>query len=242
MTAIIARHSNTAREGIEESDYAQYLRLEWQLFMREPARWRAILDALGGVGATRVLDIGSGAAQELLPLLETSPLLAVAIDRAPEASIVARDLYANRSFAGRIAFVRAQAEGLPCVSSTFDCVICRLALPYTSNAAALAEMARVLRTGGLVLLQFHHARFYVHELIKAVSSLSPRHAVHNAAVLVAGSAYWATGKQPRARLIGGEVFQTLGMLRREAERCGLRLRNQTSNSNPWTPSVILVKH
>ncbi len=45
-------------------------------------------------------------------------------------------------------------------SPSVDLVICRLTLQYTDNSRTLAEVARVLRLEGRVLLKFHHARYY----------------------------------------------------------------------------------
>ena len=223
-----------------DDDYVRYLRTEWNLFDRDPSRARAALETVGNAKLARVLDVGCGAAQELLPFLETRDVLGVAVDKVGGAGVVARHLFADRRLVGRMVFVQAQAEHLPCRSSSFDLVICRLVLPYTSNANALAEMARVLREGGMIVLQFHHARFYVWELIRAIRHFKVRAAVHNLVVLVAGATYWATGAQPRTAFVA-EVFQTVGTLKRELARHGLQLREVLPNSNPSTPSVIVLK-
>src|SRR5687767_11067557 len=167
-------------------EYSSYLHTEWELFERHPSRAGASLAAVAGLEVTRVLDVGCGAAQELLPFVTDRDAFAVGIDKSEDAAEVAHTLFASRRMRGRVVFVTADAERLPCRSNSFDVVICRLALPYTANARALSELARVVRSGGLVLLQFHHARFYLNGIARAMKALSPRPVLHNLLVLAAG--------------------------------------------------------
>jgi len=222
-------------------EYASYLHTEWELFERHPSRALASLAAAADLEVTRVLDVGCGAGQELLPFVTDRDVFAVGIDKAADAAKVAHPLFASRKMRGRVVFATAEAERLPCRSNTFDVVICRLALPYTRNARALSELARVVRPGGLVLLQFHHARFYLNGLARAMKALSPRPVVHDLLVLAAGIVYLMTGTQPRARWIAGEVFQTEWTLRRELAGVGLEIRARLPESHPETPSLVLVK-
>jgi ubiquinone/menaquinone biosynthesis C-methylase UbiE len=188
----------------------------------------------------RVLDVGCGAGQQLRPFVARGGVLGVGTDRNPAATRVARTLFKTLPLGGRVAFVHSRAEELPFRSGTFDIVLSRLALPYTINHKALSEMARVMRRGGLVLLQFHHLLFYLYELKASLWSGKFRTAVHDVAVLVGGMCYLVTGRQ-WSILVAGEVFQTLGSLRRELSRCDLDIRGSMPDSNPLTPSLILVK-
>ncbi len=121
-----------------------------------------------------------------------------------------RELFAREEPGSRAAFVRAAAEHLPFSPSRFEVVICRLALPYTDNARALAEMARVLTSGGTLILKIHHARFYTLELREALRTGRARSAIHACRVLLAGCLYHLTGSQPRGRLTGGEPSRPCG--------------------------------
>ena len=226
---------------VQTGEYVQYLRAEWDLFERNPSRGQTPLAAVSDLKVARVLDVGCGAAQELLPFVSERHAFGVGIDEAVDAAKVALELFADRTLRGRVAFVRARAEQLPCHSNSFDVVVCRLALPYTANRRALSEMARVLRTGGVILLQFHHALFYVKSLGRAVMTFRLKSALHNLFVLAAGTFYFITGTQPRARLIAGEVFQTRWMLRRELAPLGLEIRAPFPESRSDTPSLVLVK-
>jgi SAM-dependent methyltransferase len=226
-----------------DGGYDGYVRREWELFEGDGgARARASLEAVDGAPVSRVLDVGCGAGQELLPFVSERGASGVGVDVAPETGRAGRELFAARAPAARVAFVRAEAEALPFAEGAFDVVVCRLALPYTDNARALSEMARVLRGGGVLILKVHHARYYLGEAARSLAALSPLTFVHAARVLASGAVYRFTGRQPRAsRLLSGETFQTEAMLRRELGRVRLRIRREMPDSNPQSPSYVIEK-
>jgi SAM-dependent methyltransferase len=222
-------------------EYDEYIRREWEMFEGDPVRARASLDAVGGGAVSRVLDVGCGSGQELLPFVQHRGAVGVGVDIAPDAGHAARALFNSRAPGAKVVFMRAWAEALPFAEASFDVVVCRLALPYTDNARALSEMARVLRTGGILLLKIHHPRYYLGEAARALAALSPLTFIHAARVLAAGTLYSITGRQTRSKLISPETFQTEAMLRRELRRVGLKIRRLMPDSNPLTPSYVIVK-
>ena len=222
-------------------DYNGYVREEWALFAADPRRGAATLDALAGRSTARVLDIGCGAGQELRPFVRDGNSFGVGVDVSPEVGIAGRALFARDQPGSHVAFTRAAAERLPFAASSFDVVICRLALPYTDNARALAEMARVLMPAGALLLKFHHARYYTLKLRQALATRDVKSGIHACRVLVAGALYHTVGVQPRGRLAGGETFQTLWMLRRELRPHGLEIARVLEDSVPAAPSVMIVR-
>ena len=221
------------------SSYDGYVRAEWALFAAEPARAAAAREVLAATPVVRALDVGCGAGQELRPVLADRRSFGVGVDLSPEAGAVGRRLFAAEQPASRVAFARAGAERLPFRRSSFDVVVCRLTLPYTDNARALAEMARVLRPGGRILLKFHHARYYLLKLGEALAAGRLRAAIHACRVLAAGALYHATGAQPRGRLAGRETFQTRWLLRRELRRCGLEVERPLGDSAPDAPGLLI---
>lgn len=221
------------------TEYDTYVRAEWDLFVGEPARADASLDAVRGIEVARVLDVGCGAGQELLPFVRDKNAVGFGVDIAPSAGISGRELFASNGMSESVSFVRGGAESLPFDSNAFDVVICRIALPYTDNRRALDEIARVLRRGGVLLLKIHHARFYVDELIRSLFSLNVLFVAHDLRVLFAGLIYHVVGKQPRNALTGSETFQTKWMLQRELSRRGLRIDREMDNSNPIAPSYVI---
>jgi hypothetical protein len=122
-----------------------------------------------------------------------------------------------------------------------DLIVCRLALPYTHNATALSEMSRVLRPDGLILLKFHHYRYYLRKMTRAIATADLHSALYSGRVLIAGAVYHVTGRQPRGGILGGESFQSETLLRRELARCGLVIRSFMPDSTPQTPSCIVVR-
>jgi SAM-dependent methyltransferase len=230
-----------AASCLEDDTYDRYIRAEWDLFDRDPARSIASRNAVVRSAVTRVLDVGCGAGQELRPFLRDASTLGVGLDLSREAGMAGRELFTRAQPGSRIAFVRAAAEQLPLHTSSVDVVICRLALPYTDNARTLAEVARVLRPAGTLLLKFHHARYYVRELAAAFAAGRLKSAIHAVRVLLAGGFYHLTGSQPRGRLTGGETFQTMWLLKRELWRHRLEVRGMLGDSVPEAPSLLIMR-
>jgi ubiquinone/menaquinone biosynthesis C-methylase UbiE len=224
------------------ADYDLYVRDEWERFVKDPARAQALLDAVAGTTISRVLDVGCGAGQELLPFVAARQAFGVGLDYSPHAGREGRRLYRAHQPSASVAFLRGAAEALPFKTGSFDVVICRLALPYTDNARALAEMARVLRAGGTLLLKFHHARYYVKKLSDGLFAGDVLSMVHSVRVLLAGAFYHVAGRQSHSRLTaGGETFQTEWLLKRELSRQRLTIRCRLPDSNPLTPSLVITK-
>ncbi len=165
----------------------------------------------------------------------------IGVDVAPHVGSVARKLFANLVAPGYLQFLRARAEALPFESASFDVVICRLALPYTHNATALAEIARVIRPDGFVVLRIHHALYYVDKLLQGVRTMDINELKYAGRVLVGGTWYLMTGHQPQHRLIGREVFQTAGSLMRDLAGVGLTIQRKLPESTSKAPSFLIAK-
>ena len=223
----------------DSTAYDDYVRTEWALFSADPMRSVIGRELQSSLDVDRVLDIGCGAGQEMLPFLAGRTALGVGIDISLEAGHAGRELFREHPVPGHIAFLRAGAESLPFSSAAFDVVICRLALPYTDNRAALAEIARVLRPGGAFVLKFHHARYYTSKLSDAISTRRLKPAIHACRVLTAGMVYYLTGRQHRNRILGAETFQTRALLRRELARHGLTIERELPDSVPAAPSLLI---
>ena len=222
-------------------EYDEYLRTEWDSFAHDSARVNNTLAEVSGSNVERVLDVGCGAGQELFPFVQDGATLGVGVDVAPTVGRVGRPLFATKLPQARVSFMRAAAEELPFAANKFDVVICRLALPYTHNARALAEMSRVLRPGGTLLLKIHHLRFYMQKFGLGMRAGDVLSMIHATRVMVAGVLYHCLGRQIRLRLISAETFQSERLLRRELKKLGLTIRRETPDSNPLTPSFNILK-
>jgi SAM-dependent methyltransferase len=226
---------------ISATEYDSYVRAEWQSYIAQPGRADASLAATKGLTVERVLDIGCGGGHELTPFVVKGSALGIGVDVVPDTGRVGRELFRTIAEGARIAFVRAAAESLPFQTGFFDVAICRLAIPYTENDRALSEMARVLRPGGVLLLKIHHANYYLRKFASGLRERDVRSAIHALRVLTSGMVYYATIRQPRTRLTGGETFQTLGLLRRKLLPLGMIIERELPDSNAATPSFVIRK-
>lgn len=175
--------------------------------LSDPASVRSSLENIGTSNVERVLDIGCGIGQALYPLAASNGAFGVGVDVIDAGLHIGRDFYAEHLSDARVSFVHSRAESLPFADDTFDVVNCGLALPYMDNARAIAQVARVLRPGGIFLLKIHHPRYYLKMLWTGLLARDFLSLVHGGRVLVAGTVYHLTGRQPRLKLLN-ESFQT----------------------------------
>jgi len=222
-----------------DGEHEQYARGAWARFHSQPERALATLRAVEGHRILRALDVGCGGGQELSPFV-LNGALGVGIDFAPETGLVGRKLFKSQLSDCRVVFARASGDALPFCSEVFDVVICRLALPYMYNTRALSEFARVLRTGGLLFLKIHHARFYLDKFLTGLTR-EPLSSVHSVRVGLSSLVYHLTGYQPSDGYLIKEVFQTVSTLRRELVKYDLKINHEMPDSNPLTPSFCIAK-
>jgi ubiquinone/menaquinone biosynthesis C-methylase UbiE len=226
--------AGVGKKGTESSSYRDYVLREWEHFHNDPAASRATAEALGGAPARSVLDVGCGAGQELL-LFAKRDSFTVGIDVSPEVGT-----FALGPEYDRLTFVRASGERIPFTSASFDIVICRIALPYMNNAQALAEIARVLVPGGLLVLQVHAMWYYVEKLGKGFLDRDAQGMRYAWRVLANGIRYNLTGTQRRYP-VRGETFQTKWMLKRELRRVGLEVVRELPRLKHAAPGFLIRK-
>lgn len=172
-----------------------YLRYSFTRGTEQEVRFLA--GALGLEGGERVLDVGSGPGRHSLALRERG-IAAVGVD------ISLPFLRAG----GPGEWVRADARALPFPTSCFDAVICLCQggfglLGGHGEAAALGEMARLLRPGGRLGLSAFSAYFAVRYLEEgdtfdaAAGVNHERVTVRDSAGGEAGFDLWTTCFTPR---------------------------------------------
>jgi SAM-dependent methyltransferase len=104
----------------------------------------------------RVLDIGFGGGEQLTRVASRG-CQSVGVEVDPQ--------LARRGRAAGLTVCRAVAERLPFATAGFDGVICKVVVPYTDEALAVGELARVLRPGGTARVSYHGLGYYLRYLL-----------------------------------------------------------------------------
>jgi len=104
----------------------------------------------------RVLDIGCGKGRQLQALAHAR-CQAIGLDSKPNR--------VRECAALGLAIVVGHAEHMPFSDGAFDGAICKVTIPYTAEAIALSEIARVLKPGAKAQLAYLGAGFYLRMLM-----------------------------------------------------------------------------
>lgn len=229
MTTAVDKYEDYARAAL--ADYEK----------RGAADRFALVEAVKDLRVERVLDVGCGAGQELLPFLERTGAFCCGVDVAPELGKVTRGVFSG-SDAEKAAFAVARGETLPFAAESFDVVLCRIALPYMNNRKTIAEFSRVLRSGGVLLLKIHAPAFYFGMIFERAKTLNPKRIAYPLICLAASLWHGATGKQlEKGFWKGKEIYQTRAFLMKEFAANDLRIERELRDTNPQTPSFYVVK-
>jgi len=120
----------------------------------EPPAFSARLHEYAAFAGRRVLDIGSGNGY-VLSRYAASGARVCGVDLTAAAIRLCRQRFALMNLPGQ--FTVGNAECLPFPDATFDCVCSMGVLHHTPDTArAVAEVHRVLRPNGRVILMFYH--------------------------------------------------------------------------------------
>jgi demethylmenaquinone methyltransferase / 2-methoxy-6-polyprenyl-1,4-benzoquinol methylase len=121
-----------------------YDRVGAVLSLGQDPRWRRFLVSRLPSGG-HVLDVATGTGLVAAELRRRGHAV-TGVDQSPEMLAVA-----HRRFGGKVELIHASAEALPFENDSFDHVTFTYLLRYVANpAATLAELARVVRPGGIV--------------------------------------------------------------------------------------------
>jgi demethylmenaquinone methyltransferase/2-methoxy-6-polyprenyl-1,4-benzoquinol methylase len=134
-----------------------YDRLAEALSFGQNGRWRRFMVSRVRVPAgARVLDVATGTAAVAVDLARRRGVSVVGLDQSEEMVRTGVRRVRDRGLDRSIRFVLGRGERLPFPDDTFDAVTFTYLLRYVDDpAAAIAELARVLRPGGtLANLEF----------------------------------------------------------------------------------------
>ena len=122
------------------------------LSLGQDPRWRRFLVSRLDVGSDQtVLDVATGTAAVAIELVHRTGCTVVGLDQSPEMLAAGRGRVRAAGLADRIQLVEGSAEQLPFPDASFDGLTFTYLLRYVENpAAALAELARVVRPGGTI--------------------------------------------------------------------------------------------
>jgi arsenite methyltransferase len=100
---------------------------------------------------TRVLDVAAGRGDGALELAARFGCEVVGLDYGQRNVEAAKYRAGERGLADRVSFYCGDAERLPFADASFDAIVCECALcTFPDKPAAVAEFARVLKSGGRV--------------------------------------------------------------------------------------------
>jgi SAM-dependent methyltransferase len=224
----------------EDLQYYEATRQNLLSELSDPSESEQVPSEIKDLEINRVLDIGCGIGQALYPLAIKKGAFGVGIDISEYALGVGRDFYAEHIPKAKVSLLKAPAEALPFASDSFDLVNFGLALPYTHNPRAIAEVERVLRPGGVLLLKIHHVRYYLQKLKNGLAGADLLSMIHCGRVLTNGAIYHLSGRQPMTRILN-ETFQTRWLLKRELAGRGMFIDGELPNTNPAAPSFVIRK-
>jgi demethylmenaquinone methyltransferase/2-methoxy-6-polyprenyl-1,4-benzoquinol methylase len=152
-----ASPENAFAAGLFEDLPARYDRLAEMLSFGQNSRWRRELVLhVARFKPNRILDVGTGTAGVAIALAHATRANITGVDISGPMLERGRERVRATDLDARIRLEVARAEELPFPDGSFDAVSFTYLLRYVADpAAALAEMARVLRPGGgMVSLDF----------------------------------------------------------------------------------------
>lgn len=108
-----------------------------------------------------ILDVGCGAGTFIEKYLDPRRHTVHSVDFSTEMLAITRKRM-RRRFGASVFLIQAMAQDLPFPGATFDACVCVNTLHnmpcWDDVAAAVSEMARVLRPGGVMLIEFRNSR------------------------------------------------------------------------------------
>jgi SAM-dependent methyltransferase len=195
-----------------------------------PQEWSAYLvpgfDLARFPSGSQVLDVGFGHGEQLRHL--------------QAAGCRAFGLEFDRSLAARgreagLAVCRARAECLPFATGSLDGIICKVVVPYTDEAVAIGEIARVLRPGGIARLLYHGSGYFLKYLAEGEGW---KRRLYGARTIVNTMVYRATGRRLPG-FWGDTLLQSRRRLACYYRRCGLELLDDRPARRFWGRPVFI---
>jgi ubiquinone/menaquinone biosynthesis C-methylase UbiE len=163
---------------MQSQDYFDQIANQWDTLSNKEdiIRLNKMVDSLAIEEGSNILDIGCGTGV-LIPVLlqkikDTGKL--VAIDSSHNMLQKAEEKY----WAPTITFLQADVHALPLANDAFDLAICYSSFPhFDDKPAALAEIARVLKIKGTVVINHTASRKEINMMHHRIGGAVKNHAI-----------------------------------------------------------------
>jgi ubiquinone/menaquinone biosynthesis C-methylase UbiE len=169
-------------------------------------------------GTSRILDVGCGDGASLIVAGACRCKLVVGADIMFEAVLEAKRKLPWAHF------VVARGDALPFKDTSFDNLICRVAIVLMPIVPALEEMRRVCRPEALVTLHVHDLRFALFDLWRSLRSPKLKSIVGRLWAILNGILFLLSGRNVKMPFTspdhGWETWQTRGSMRRALKKAG----------------------
>jgi SAM-dependent methyltransferase len=126
---------------------------------------------------------------------------------------------ARRARTDGLAVCQASSEQLPFADASLDGVICKVVILLTDEARSIAEIARVLRAGGIARVSYHGPGYSLRYL---VAGPGWKRRLYAARTMVNTLVYRLIGRRLPG-FLGDTLLQTSARLRRYYRQLGLEL-------------------
>ncbi len=153
-----AAEENRVARDLFDGLPARYDRLAELLSFGQNGRWRrAMIDPVAASSPGRVLDVATGPAGVAIQVARRTSATVVGIDLTEPMLRQGVARVAASGLGDRIALLLGRGEQLPFADATFDAVTFTYLLRYVADpAATVAEVARVVKPGGVLASQEFH--------------------------------------------------------------------------------------
>jgi len=197
---------------------------QWRIWQRQ------VLPRLQGHD---ILELGCGPGDLLADMLDAG-YACHAVEQSPQMVRAARATLRRRHAGSPDLIIQGLAQALPFAGCSFDCVVSTFPAEYIADPATLAEVARVLRPGGrLMVIEganllpvgcLQPILLLFHLLVYGFSSLPARERDPSDAL---------AGRQREQHVKSEPVVQAISGLRLRLEQAGLPARCELVRSRRW---------
>jgi len=183
---------------------------------RQSGLWRKVVALLPARSSfQRILDVGSAGGSAARAMREAGLLASdgiyIGVDishRALTAGIELAHLGGGQDAA--TLRVQSTAYRLPLPGEAVDCCVSRSTLYYLRKRSALAEMARVARTGGYLIVAVPTIAYMTRRALRGWAALRVREAIKYTAAMLLGSVAWlGVDVRPPRALFSGETKRSV---------------------------------